>query len=80
MISISRYNEKRPSGHTAILMLGSQDRALYMHFDTARANIEFTGARAIDPPLPEVAEPSSAWISKKTWTSPQPLALALQPR
>jgi two-component system sensor histidine kinase/response regulator len=26
---ISRYNEKQPSGHTAILMLGSNDRALY---------------------------------------------------
>jgi two-component system sensor histidine kinase/response regulator len=26
---MSRYNEKQPSGHTAILMLGSNDRALY---------------------------------------------------
>src|SRR5438477_9798270 len=26
------------------------------HFDTTRANIEFTGARAVDPPLPEAAD------------------------
>ena len=26
------------------------------HFDTTRANIEFTGARAVDLPLPEAAD------------------------
>ena len=26
------------------------------HFDTTRANIEFTGARAVDLPIPEAAD------------------------
>src|SRR5512142_1531673 len=29
------------------------------HFDTTRANVEFTGAEAVDLPIPEALEPSS---------------------
>jgi len=34
------------------------------HFDTTRANIEFTGARAVDLPIPEAAIPRRASIFK----------------
>ena len=34
------------------------------HFDTTRANVEFTGAEAIDLPSPEGTEPSSAYPFK----------------
>ncbi len=39
------------------------------HFDTTRANIEFTGARAVDLPLPEAADTQARLpISRATWT------------
>ena len=41
------------------------------HFDTTRANIEFTGARAVDLPFPKLQTPRPVSISKGTWTSPR---------
>ena len=41
------------------------------HFDTTRANIEFTGARAVDLPSLRPPTPRPAWISKATWTWPR---------
>ena len=41
------------------------------HFDTTRANIEFTGAQAIDLPIPEgLAAGRRATRSRATWTPP----------
>ena len=39
------------------------------HFDTTRANVEFTGAEALDLPIPEARVPSSRTRSRATWTS-----------
>ena len=42
------------------------------HFDTTRANIEFTGARAVDLPVPEAADTQAPhWISKAIWMWPR---------
>ena len=38
------------------------------HFDTTRANIEFTAREAVDLPLPAAPTRRRAWISKATWT------------
>ena len=39
------------------------------HFDTTRANIEFTGAQAVDLPVPEGLSRRCGTRSRATWTS-----------
>ena len=39
------------------------------HFDTTRANIEFTGAQAVDLAIAEGLQPSCGTRSRATWTS-----------
>ena len=39
------------------------------HFDTTRANVEFTGAEAVDLLIPEGRQPACSILSKATWTS-----------
>ena len=41
------------------------------HFDTTRANIEFTGAQAVDLPIPEGLSRRCGTRSRATWTSPR---------
>ena len=41
------------------------------HFDTTRANIEFTGASAVDLPVAEGLQPAARTRSRATWTSPR---------
>ena len=38
------------------------------HFDTTRANVEFTGAEAVDCVIPEGREPATIHPSRATWT------------
>ena len=37
------------------------------HFDTTRANVEHTGAEAVDLPIPEAATPGRCIRSRATW-------------
>ena len=54
-------------------MIGGPGRVIpnNTHFDTTRANIEFTGAQAVDLAIAEGRSRACATRSRATWISPR---------